>query len=244
MFLNNINDSELIKLGILKNSEYVNAHPFPNIFMDDVFNPELLLKIKEEFPSLNKKENDIVYNNPNENKLATKGERKFGTETKKLMHYLNSQPFLEFLQELTGIEETLIPDPYFEGGGFHESKRNGYLKIHVDFHKHKKTKLDRRLNVLIYLNEDWKEEYNGHLELWERDMSKCAKKILPIFNRMAIFSTTDYSYHGLPDPILCPEYRSRQSMALYYYSNGRPKNEILPGNENRITTTFVSRTAF
>ncbi|MBK8674164.1 MAG: hypothetical protein IPN93_14670 [Bacteroidetes bacterium] len=167
MFLNNINDSELIKLGILKNSEYVNAHPFPNIFMDDVFNPELLLKIKEEFPSLNKKENDIVYNNPNENKLATKGERKFGTETKKLMHYLNSQPFLEFLQELTGIEETLIPDPYFEGGGFHESKRNGYLKIHVDFHKHKKTKLIALGFDLP--NEDWKEEYNWHLELWEKN---------------------------------------------------------------------------
>jgi Rps23 Pro-64 3,4-dihydroxylase Tpa1-like proline 4-hydroxylase len=81
------------------------------------------------------------------------------------VHFLNSQPFLEFLQQLTGIKETLIPDPYFEGGGFHEIKPGGYLKMHVDFHKHKLTKLDRRLNILVYLNEDWKEEYGGHFEL-------------------------------------------------------------------------------
>lgn len=241
MYLNNLSNLELIQMGKSKNKEYVDSDPFPNIYIDNVFNSEMLLKIKQEFPSIQKKDDDIVFNNPNENKLATKGEAKFGNVTKSFMHYLNSQPFLEFLQNLTGIEETLIPDPYFVGGGFHESKKNGYLKLHVDFHKHKMTKLDRRLNVLIYLNEDWKEEYNGHLDLWEKDMSKCVKRILPIFNRMAIFSTTNYSWHGLPDPILCPEDRSRQSIALYYYTNGRPKNEIITGNETRITTTFVSR---
>ncbi|MCB9285156.1 MAG: 2OG-Fe(II) oxygenase [Lewinellaceae bacterium] len=157
------------------------------------------------------------------------------------MHLLNSQPFLEFLQNLTGIKETLIPDPYFEGGGYHQIKPGGFLKVHVDFHKHKMMDLDRRVNVLVYLNEDWKEEYGGHFELWERDMSQCVTRIAPLFNRMAIFSTTDYSWHGHPDPLACPPDRSRRSLALYYYTNGRPASDVSDVHRKRITTTFAAR---
>ena len=151
------------------------------------------------------------------------------------MHYLNSEPFLEFLQILTGIQEPLISDPYFVGAGQHEIKKGGLLKVHADFNKHPTLHLDRRINVLVYLNKDWKEEYGGCFELWNEDMSKCGKKILPYFNRIAIFNTTDFSYHGHPDPLNCPEDRSRKSLALYYYSNGRPNHEINLGLENHST---------
>lgn len=221
--------------------DYQNNHPFPNIYLDDFFDPAFLRKILEEFPDLDKLKEKIHYVNPNENKLATKGEYSFGPFTKQLVHFLNAQPFLEFLQELTGIEETLIPDPYFEGGGYHEIKPGGFLKLHVDFHLHKRMNLNRRLNLLIYLNEDWDESYGGHFELWERDMSKCSVKILPVFNRIALFSTTGDSWHGHPDPLNCPEDRSRRSLALYYYTNGRPAGELDKRTEKRITTTFKDR---
>ena len=143
------------------------------------------------------------------------------------------------MSELTGIED-LLGDPYYEGGGCHQIKRGGFLKVHADFNKHKRTGLDRRLNVLVYLNKDWKEEYGGHFELWNADMTKGEKKILPLFNRMAMFSTTDFSYHGHPDKLNCPEDRSRRSLALYYYTNGRPAHEINEGLEDH-TTLFVDR---
>lgn len=219
--------------------QYQDASPFPNIYFNDFFNPEVLEGILGEFPDLEKK-GDIKFNNPNEVKLASKGERRFGPKAKEFMHFLNSEPFLMFLQELTGIEETLMPDPYFEGGGFHESKRGGFLKIHADFNKHRQTKLDRRLNVLVYLNKGWQDEWGGHFELWNREMTRCEKKVPPMFNTMAIFTTTDFSYHGLPNPIMCPEDRSRRSMALYYYSNGRPAHEINAGLEEH-NTLFVAR---
>jgi len=84
------------------------------------------------------------------------------------------------------------------------------------------------LNLLIYLNKDWQESYGGHFELWNKDMTKCEKKVLPNFNTMALFSTTDFSYHGHPNPLTCPPGRSRKSLALYYYSNGRPIEEVTP----------------
>ena len=81
------------------------------------------------------------------------------------------------------------------------------------------------MNLLIYLNKDWTEENGGNLELWDSSMSSCLKRILPIFNRTVIFSTTSFSYHGHPQPVVCNQEDSRKSIALYYYSNGRPEEE-------------------
>ncbi len=236
-----MSERELIELGSNMHHKYKNNPPFPNIVLDDFFDEKQLLKVLSEFPSLGKKREDIFYSNPNESKYASNGIYRFGSVTRSFVSFLNSQPFLEFLQNLTGIKETLVPDPYFQGGGFHEIKQGGYLKLHVDFHQHKLMKLDRRINVLIYLNEDWEEEYGGYFELWEKDKSKCITKILPSFNKLAIFSTTDDSWHGHPDPLQCPKDRSRKSLALYYYTNGRSGAEIKALNKKRLTTTFIGR---
>lgn len=237
----NSSNTNLQDLGTQLASKYQTNKPYPSIYIDDFFDENILEKVLEEFPKVDQLKDKIYYANPNEDKYATKGEYSFGPQTKKLVHFLNSQPFLEFLQKITGIEETLIPDPYFEGGGFHEIKPGGFLKVHVDFHKNKKLQLSRRVNFLVYLNKDWEEEYGGHLELWEKDMSQCVSKILPKFNRAAMFSTTGDSWHGHPNPLSCPEGKSRKSLALYYYKNGRPEEELNKSQRNRITTTFSNR---
>lgn len=234
----NVSTQELHTLGLSKRQEYLSADPFPSMYFDNFFNPEMLEEVLNEFPDLSKNP-DLNYNDKNQIKLASKGEYKFGEKTKQFMHFLNSQPFLEFLTNLTGIE-ALMPDPYFEGGGAHQILPGGLLKIHADFNKNKITKLDRRLNVLVYLNKDWDEAWGGHFELWDKEMKGCVKKILPVFNRMALFSTTDFSYHGHPDALRCPEGRSRKSLALYYYTNGRPAEEINAGLEDH-TTIFKAR---
>ena len=133
--------------------------------------------------------------------------------------------FLQFLSEVTGIPN-LISDPGFEGGGLHQIIPGGKLGVHADFNRHRDYGLDRRLNLLLYLNKDWREEYGGNLELWDRNMSKCEARVAPLFNRVMVFGTTDFTYHGHPDPLQCPEGMTRKSMALYYFSNGRPAEEV------------------
>ena len=214
---------------------YKEADPFPNIYFENFFNPDFLNKVLEEFPDLSSG-NVIKKDHTNtQQKFATKGESRFGPNTLEFTHFLNSEPFLLFLKELTSMERYLIPDPYFEGGGFHEIKKGGFLKVHADFNRLEKFQVDRRLNALVYLNKDWKEEYGGYFELWNLEMDACVKKILPRFNTLALFSTTDFSYHGHPDPLNCPEDRSRKSLALYYYTNGRPSDEINKGLEDHST---------
>src|SRR5262249_42493493 len=141
-----------------------------------------------------------------------------------LLGCMGEPVFLEALEKASGIQG-LIPDPYYSGAGFHFTLTGGKLAIHADFNRHNQMKLDRRLNLLVYLNRDWKEEYDGHLELWDRAMTQCKKKFLPIFNRLVIFSTTDFSYHGQPETIKCPPHMNRKSIALYYFTNGRPAEE-------------------
>jgi len=139
--MNNYLNKEHIDLPTLANksfAEYQQAMPFPNICIPNFFNTEMLDKVLAEFPDMAKKD-AVKYDNPVEKKLAGKGEVLFGDETRKLMYYLNSSPFLEFLQKMTGIKEPLLGDPYFVGGGLHEIKKGGFLKIHADFNKHSMT---------------------------------------------------------------------------------------------------------
>ena len=209
---------------------YKSADPFPNIYFDNFFNPDFLDKVLGEFPDLSQG-SSLKLNHQHSKKLASRGEQRFGPYTKEFTRFLNSERFLLFLQVLTNMERPLIPDPYFFGGGFHEIKRDGFLKIHADFNKHDQLGIDRRLNILVYLNKDWDESYGGHFELWDKDMKACVKKVPPTFNTLAMFSTTDFSYHGHPNPLTCPPDRSRKSLAMYFYSNGRPAEEVIAGNE-------------
>lgn len=212
---------------------YKAAAPFPNICLQHFFDDSFLSSVLAEFPDLNDQPSR-KFDDP-EKQVKMSMEHSFGPNTTKLIRFMNAAPMLSFLQKLTSIKETLIGDPYFVGGGLHETKPGGLLKIHADFNKHRLLHLDRRVNVLIYLNKDWEEAYGGHFELWNKEMTRCEKRILPVFNTMAIFSTTTHSYHGHPDPLTCPEGMSRKSLALYYYSNGRPAHEIIPGQENHST---------
>ena len=216
-------------LDVIANREknnYSNAKPFPNITFNNFFNNDFLDLIHKEFPDLSKMQDSQKYNVKNEIKLSNKKYENFPKTIKSFIDFLNSDVFLNFLQNLTSIKEKLIADPHLEGGGLHEIKKGGVLKIHTDFNRHPFLELDRRINVLIYLNKNWKDAYGGHLELWNESMSECEKKILPIFNTMVIFSTTDFSNHGHPEPLKCPNEISRKSIALYYFSSGRPKEEI------------------
>ncbi len=234
------NFQNLTEIANKEKANYLNAKPFPNIVLNNFFKNSFLSTVLDEFPDLSKISASEKYNVKNEIKLSNKNYEKFPSTIKSLINFLNSNIFLGFLQNLTSIKEKLVSDSYLEGGGLHEIKSGGVLKIHTDFNRHPFLNLDRRVNVLVYLNKNWQDSYGGHLELWNKNMSNCEKKILPSFNTVAIFSTTDFSNHGHPDPLNCPTNISRKSIALYYFSYGRPIEEIKNAHtKNR--TNFKSR---
>ncbi|WP_342747210.1 2OG-Fe(II) oxygenase [Sphingomonas guangdongensis] len=157
-----------------------------------------------------------------------------------MFYSFNSRPFIKLIENITGIRG-LIPDPYFSGAGFHEVKNGGHLSIHADFNHHKMMNVERRINVLIYLNKDWKPEYGGQIELWDTAMTRRAQSHDPIFNRCLIFNTTSDSMHGNPQVVNHPDGVSRKSIALYYYTatwddlkrSHTTQFKVRPGTEDR-----------
>ncbi|HSP15778.1 MAG TPA: 2OG-Fe(II) oxygenase [Thermoanaerobaculia bacterium] len=199
---------------------YVAARPFPHAVIDGLFEDDAVKAVLDHFPSPGATD-WARFDNRNERKLGFHHERTFVAPTvRAFLEQMNSFEMLLFLETLTGIEG-LIPDPYFGGGGLHQIEQGGFLGVHVDFNVHPKLHLHRRLNLLLYLNRGWREEYGGHLELWNADASVCETKILPVFNRTVIFSTTETSFHGHPHPLTCPDGWTRKSVSLYYYTCGR-----------------------
>jgi hypothetical protein len=203
-----------------RNAEaYRTAKPFPHIAIDDFLPTEPLEAVLRDYPAPEQLP-WIRFDNAQEKKLAFNEIDRLPASVREVLGFLNASPMLRFLERLSGIQ-ALLPDAYYLGGGLHQIRRGGHLGVHADFNKYPRFGLDRRLNLLIYLNRDWPDEYGGHLELWNEDMQRCEKRIAPVFNRCVVFSTTDASYHGHPDPLRCPDDRARRSLATYYYTNGR-----------------------
>ena len=213
--------------------QFQNASPFPHIVIDNFLSEEFVHRLNNNFPDISAKKKagsghiPVYLDDGSEAQLGKEWlsrERLVPFIYRRLYWELNNNPFVGLLEKITGIPG-LIADPHLAGGGVHSTKTGGYLKVHADFNKHPTLALDRRLNLLIYLNEDWLPEYGGDLELWTTDMGTCVEKIAPVAGRCVIFRTSSTSFHGHPHPLACPPDRTRRSIALYYYSNGRPQEE-------------------
>ncbi len=194
---------------------YSSKHPFPYGCYDNFLDSSILDGVLKDLETLPLPE--ASFDRAQERYKTSYSPERLPDHTRRLLYALNSRPVIAFLEALTGIKG-LIPDPYFMGGGIHVVSNGGHLDIHADFNHHVMMNLERRINVLIYLNKDWKAEYGGSFEIWNDDMSERVESFAPTFNRMCCFNTGSRSWHGNPEPVNHPEGRPRQSIALYYYT--------------------------
>lgn len=198
--------------------------PFPHVALQGCWDGELLRRCRQDIQAFQNWDGEKDF-------FGSKKKRYCGNmeilpeSVTSIISEASSPSFLTWLTELTG-EPALIPDPYLEGGGIHQIARDGFLKVHADFNWNERLQLYRRLNLLLYLNDGWDENWGGALELWAKDMSSCHKRIAPHSNTMVIFTTDDRSFHGHPRPLACPADMTRSSIALYYYSPVRPASNF------------------
>jgi hypothetical protein len=214
-------------IGESLSADYCFADPFPHIVMDRFLPAPVARLALDHFPGQTLR-SDRVF----EMGYAGLHKRQILPEdcdaaARTLFHFFNSRPFLEFLEGLSTIQG-LLPDPYFVGGGYHETARGGKLGVHADFRINDQLHVHRRMNVIIYLNERWQDEWGGFLELWDRKMTAKAKAVAPLFNRCVVFNTDADSFHGHPDPLMTPDGVLRRSIALYYYTASRAIYDEVP----------------
>lgn len=216
-------DDALQGLARQYQTEFAQAQPFPHLVVDDFLPTTVADRLLADFPGPESEMwLDWRKRNPRRQpkKLGVGHAKRLANCPPYIQHILgcfNSFPFLNFLQTLTGIDK-LLPDPYFHGGGLHQILGGGRLDLHADFNALESLDLYRHLNVLFFLNKNWKPEYQGNLELWRSDLSQCEQSIAPIFNRLVVFRTNTRSFHGHPKPLVVPDQVTRKSLALYYYT--------------------------
>ena len=214
-------------MGRAQTRTYCQAAPFPHIVLDNFLPLKVAMRAVKDFP----KPDCPYFQQPdNENQVFKRGRlqdayfKGVPDRLRALLYEFNAKTFVDFLEALTGIKG-IVPDPHYHGGALHMLLPGGKLDLHADYNKDIRTGLDRRVNVLFYLNPNWKEEYGSYLELWDEDLSRCHHKIAPILNRCVIFNTTSSSFNGHPKALRCPPDMTRNSLAFYYYTNGRPASE-------------------
>jgi hypothetical protein len=198
-------------------ASYAAASPFPHVVIDDVLVPDVFERAASEFPAL-RDESWNGYLHVNETKYSNTSPDTWGPTLQAVAREFCSPRFVDYLMRLTGIED-LIPDWSMDGGGLHQTLRGGHLNIHADFSTHHTHEnWARRVNILLYLNREWRDEWGGKLELWDKEMTACQERVTPAGNRMLVFTTSDDSFHGHPDGLTCPDDVARRSMALYYFT--------------------------
>lgn len=199
------------------------AKPFNHLIIDNFLNVEDARLLSRSFPKYDDPIWKGVYNNPLEIKKTCQSWSDFSPPFYKLFHELASEKFISALKIITRNTKLYV-DHGLHGGGLHAHGPGGKLNVHLDYNIHPKLGLQRKLNLILYLNEDWQEEWGGHLSLWSHNdetfqPKECVARIAPIFNRAVIFDTTQNSWHGLPEPITCPPGKMRQSAAVYYLTD-------------------------
>lgn len=214
---------------------YASAVPFPHVVLDGLLDDRLLDAVIAEFPT----SDDPIWARSEDAGIQVKlrsnwtEERQIPQATRELVRAFNSGPFLRSLARLTGIPK-LIADPYLTGGGLNCILPGGHLDVHCDGNWHDDMGVHRRLNAILYLNRTWRRDWGGELELWDETASRCVERIEPKFNRLVIFTTTDFTFHGHPEPLACPPGEARKSLILYYYTSGpRAAGEVASANPHR-----------
>lgn len=199
-------------------SKWREAKPFGYVVIDDLLKQEVVERILSDYPLPDSKIWEHTPYIHQRKKLTLQSG--FPNSINKFFQMTESEEFRNLISYISGIPK-LISDPELVGGGLHQIMDGGYLDVHIDYNFHPKNKLHRRLNLLLYLNKDWRQEYEGHLELWDMDDKKRIASIAPIFNRAVMFETNEISYHGHPNPLKVPSDVTRKSLAIYYYTEER-----------------------
>ncbi|NVK26730.1 MAG: 2OG-Fe(II) oxygenase [Flavobacteriia bacterium] len=194
--------------------KFDNGHPCRHLVLDDFFDQAAADQMFANFPpleSLNVKRKSL-----NENKSEDYHFERWDPVFGEVRDTVQSEEFAKYMSEITGIEG-LKTTPDSLGSGVHQGGQGSYVDVHIDVNYNPETNLWRRINLLVYLNKEWKEEYGGHLELWDKEMKNCEQRVAPKHNRAVIFYTDENSPHGY-SKIDIPEGESRKSFYTYFYT--------------------------
>lgn len=220
------NETDALKEG------FATAKPFRHVCITDFLDTDFYPRIQAEFPVPQPEQMRSEFGDKSLKHTVQKIAR-LGDAFKAWDATLRSPAFIAWLETITGIEGLLF-DPDYEGAGTHNNLHGQSLDLHIDFNHHYATRYHRRLNLIVYLNDEWEPGWGGAIELhenaWDRSGTGHRVSYLPSSNVAVLFETNEHSWHGFKQINLPEDKRhlSRKSLTVYYYSKTRPADESAP----------------
>jgi hypothetical protein len=195
-------------------ADFSAAAPFRHVVIDNLLTDETARRALDEFPQYEHMQ--LHYAGLVENRAIEMRIDRVDPVYWQIFTDLTSDRWMAWVRALSSIDD-LSFDAKFNGAGLHQSRDGGFQNIHADQNRHPENGLYQRLNILIYLNPTWRAEWGGGLELWNHDLSRCEKTVLPLFNRCVIFEVHDRAYHGF-SRLSLPANVTRKSLTIWYFS--------------------------
>jgi 2OG-Fe(II) oxygenase superfamily len=221
-------------------AKYAAAGPFPHVVIDDLFEPALLEGLLAEARAL-KPEQLLVFEREDlERTERMSSPLELGRVGSAFVSLLHSAPFLYLLSEITDMWQ-LLPDPYLQGAGHAVMRRGDFFEVHADRSVAYDTGLVRRLAMIVFLNKDWSADYGGCLELWNPAGTQREVSVEPVFNRTVLFEVAYPNYHGVPQPLTCPDTRARRSFIVYFHTAGSGGNAKVTAHSSRFAPLAYRR---
>lgn len=220
------NEAKILELK----QQYESGIPCKHIVLPNFLDEQFATSLYENFPKmdlLNVKRKSI-----NENKKEDYHFERFHPDFLKIKNALADPTFIKIVETITGLKDIVTTNDAL-GAGVHQGANGSYVDVHIDSNFNPMENLWRRLNLLIYLNKDWKPEYGGDLELWNKEMTTCVTKVPCDFNRAVIFLTDETSPHGY-GKITVPEGETRKSFYTYY-------STVTDKNFKYVDSHFIAR---
>lgn len=196
------------------------AQPFPHVVLDDFLDPEVCRALTGEFRDVDVGGAGWIENRHYSQRLRSRnGRDAFAPPARALLDELDSPRFRRFVERLSG-SAGLFLDQEMTDGGLSAMGRGDFFDLHTDMQAHALRRTwKRRVNLIIYLSEGWREEWHGALELWDARGRRCARRLAPRYNRAVLFEVSERALHGVPERLACPPGVLRRNVVLYYFSD-------------------------
>lgn len=220
-FFNNLEHA--YNVDELKN-QYINSKPLPHFIIDDFLPKDIFDLICTEIKNF-PQDKWIVKNLKNSGIRKETRDFTSSPALQETMIHLTSHSFVSWLNKITDCDQ-IIPDIHHLGAGLSAAPSGSFLGLHTDFNWNDTLKLNRKFNLIFYVNEKWEDSWNGELEFWDREKTECLHAIKPVPNRLLFWEYEQELIHGFSKPLNCPSGIERQNlMTVYYISNASPTSQ-------------------
>lgn len=195
-------------------------------FVDDLLPADLARDIHSRFPP---PETMHLRKSLREFKYVAAQMNQYDPLLEEAIYAFQDPRVVEIVSRICGVSG-LYPDDSLYVGGISLMGDGQFLNPHLDNSHDKDRNRWRVLNLLYYVTPDWQLSNGGNLEVWPDSLEGDPVTIHSKFNRLAVMSTHDTSWHSV-SPISC-EGMNRCCVSNYYFSDSPMK----PSDQFHVTS--------